>query len=422
MEQLVQAFLETFRGLGAHGKPQPHEHTTLAGIVVKFDDTYVLDETRLGGSYVFVAMATGTRCIPAASRCPKGSTVHDGHAEVLARRVFNRWLLEEIENCRNGERSLIFLKDGDKPLCLRDGVSFELLISALPCGDASIVEQEGRKRDRTGAKIVPQDGSARLPEAGDVESHDCSQTRGVVRRKPGKGSPTSSVSCSDKILKWNMLGFQGCFMLPFIQEPLYFSQIIALTSDEGGAVGNVDTAASTSMQRALWERACNLKEYLEGSLFVRQTSPRFAAIPVNVAVLEEHGLIASSTRKVSPGISAMWWAKASKDWKPKRLDYISYIPKGDKNYCEVIIGKTGVKMGFQKPTTDPFVCRKACSRISRASMRDLVQRLCASRDKALDSGIIPHQDLKLSVCPEYVQVWNKLRQPGSTLSNWIRKS
>eukprot|EP00889_Picochlorum_renovo_P003248 jgi/Picre1/30278/NNA_005642.t1 len=60
---MLMAFLETFRGLGTRGKPQPAEHTTLAGVVVKFDDMYALDETLLGGSYVFVAMATGTRCI-----------------------------------------------------------------------------------------------------------------------------------------------------------------------------------------------------------------------------------------------------------------------------------------------------------------------------------------------------------------------
>lgn len=420
MEQLVQGFLDTYRGLGKRGKPMAHEHTTLAGVVVKFNETYSLDETLLGNSCVFVAMATGTRCIPASCRCPEGSTVHDGHAEVLARRVCNRWLLEEMENCMNGEKSLVLMKDGDMPFCLREGVSFELMISSLPCGDASIVEQEGRKRDRTGAKIVPQDGSARLPEAGDVESHNCAQARGVVRRKPGKGPPTSSVSCSDKILKWNILGFQGCLMLPLIQEPLYFSKIIALTSEEYEAEGNVDIAASTSMQRALWERACSLKEYTEDSSFVRQTSPSFIAIPVSRNILEEHGLLSSDTRRVSPGISATWWARPSKEWRPKQLEYTSHIPKGDKNYCEIIVGKTGVKMGFQKPETP--VCSRACSRISRAAMRDVRQRIFTSKDQAIDFRTMSYEKLKASVSPEYVQVWNKLRQPGSTLSNWIRKS
>lgn len=68
---------------------------------------------------------------------------------------------------------------------------------------------------------------------------------GSVRTKPGRGDPTLSVSCSDKILRWNCVGIQGA-LLSLLLDRIYLSSII---------VGNDDSLYSEeALKRAVIER------------------------------------------------------------------------------------------------------------------------------------------------------------------------
>ena len=64
----------------------------------------------------------------------------------------------------------------------------------------------------------------------------------------GRGDPTMSLSCSDKMLKWNLVGLQGSVLAAVFSGPIRWSSVVV-----GG-----DQFDEAAVRRAVFERTGNL--------------------------------------------------------------------------------------------------------------------------------------------------------------------
>ncbi|XP_035751953.1 double-stranded RNA-specific adenosine deaminase, partial [Egretta garzetta] len=188
------------------------------------------------GLGVVVSIGTGNRCVKGEELSLKGETVNDCHAEIISRRGFVRFLYSELmkydpSNPSSAEDS-IFEPAGGKRLKIKSGVTFHLYVSTAPCGDgalfdkscsdqASVVGQaqhqplfENPKQGKLRTKV--ENGEGTIP----VESSDIVPTWDGIQH----GERLRTMSCSDKILRWNVLGLQGALLSHFL-EPVYLSSV-----------------------------------------------------------------------------------------------------------------------------------------------------------------------------------------------------
>ncbi|XP_069081800.1 double-stranded RNA-specific editase 1 isoform X1 [Pleurodeles waltl] len=178
-----------------------------------------------------ICVSTGTKCINGEYMSDRGLALNDCHAEIVARRSLLRFLYTELEIflCSKEERQKsIFTKSERGGFRLKDTVQFHLYISTSPCGDARIFSPHEAAQEDLGDRHPNRKARGQLRtkiESGEgtipVRSSNTIQTwDGVLQ-----GERLLTMSCSDKIARWNVVGIQGSLFSHFV-EPIYFSSII----------------------------------------------------------------------------------------------------------------------------------------------------------------------------------------------------
>lgn len=205
-------------------KPQSERaRKVVAGIVMmrgSSGDGVVSGE--VGGEVV--ALGTGTKCISGDSISEAGLAVNDCHAEVITRRSFIRFLYSQLTICSKGqEDNSIFEKEVTGKYRLKAGISFHLYISTAPCGDARVFspaddgtpDAHPHRQSRGVVRVKIEAGEGTVPAENQIQTWD-----GILA-----GERLFTMSCSDKLASWNVMGLQGALLSLYI-EPIYLKSII----------------------------------------------------------------------------------------------------------------------------------------------------------------------------------------------------
>uniref|UniRef100_A0A3P9LG05 Adenosine deaminase RNA specific B2 (inactive) n=1 Tax=Oryzias latipes TaxID=8090 RepID=A0A3P9LG05_ORYLA len=210
----------------SHGRPK-----VLAGVVMSrgFD----ISSARV------VSLATGTKCLDLEDESDNGRILRDCHAEVISRRALVRFLYAQLELllCMPdaGKEQSIFVRNTDNTFRLQEGILFHMYVSSSPCGDARLncpyettaacETAMNTRRFRFHLRVKASGGEGTLP----VSARRSSQTRDFVL--PGKDLLT--MSCTDKLAKWCIVGMQGA-LLSHLVEPIYLHSLTVGTLSHTG--------------------------------------------------------------------------------------------------------------------------------------------------------------------------------------------
>ncbi|XP_028360834.1 double-stranded RNA-specific editase 1 isoform X1 [Phyllostomus discolor] len=201
-----------------------------------------------------ICVSTGTKCINGEYMSDRGLALNDCHAEIISRRSLLRFLYTQLElylNNKDDQKKSIFQKSERGGFKLKDSVQFHLYISTSPCGDARIfsphepileepADRHPNRKARGQLRTKIESGEGTIP----VRSNASIQTwDGVLQ-----GERLLTMSCSDKMARWNVVGIQGSLLSIFV-EPIYFSSIIL------GSLYHGD-----HLSRAMYQRISNIED------------------------------------------------------------------------------------------------------------------------------------------------------------------
>lgn len=310
--------------------------------------------------------------------------------------------------------------------------------------------------DATKILITTNNNDYILPQAHDVESYAVVQATGIVRRKPGRGEPTLSVSCSDKIAKWSLVGTQGALLSSIIATPLFFSSLVVGAPD----VSSLDTSQTDGKieENVVHSKRTRVVEMTENALkrafqdrlqsLLSPPAPMLEthAVALDAFEVDKVGLLAGEVRRVPCGASITWRAAPSAQWrlKPAKQHWsgggsdssktsimpVMLITEG---YSEAITGLFGCKAGAARRGADPVPPAQQSALCRAALFKRFIEISTALNRTTLGDTLTTKHSItyaeaknEAGTASGYKARWNEITAPApssshSPLEGWIQK-
>ncbi|CRL04288.1 CLUMA_CG017386, isoform A [Clunio marinus] len=365
-----------------------NEWTIYSAIVMESDDRKL----------EVVSCGTGTKCIGSMMLSEFGDILNDSHAEVICRRAFIRYLLFQIRASKASDRQSIFQFDEKTMKFKLMNVKFHMFTTSSPCGDASIYstndnqsENEEPEAKKVKMSELPNGFTgAKLLFYEDVEDV-MAQTEGKIRIKPGKGDRTMSLSCSDKIARWNMMGIQGC-LLSSIVDPIYLNSVI---------LADGTSFNQTAMERALYRRFSDADKFLNHPFKLHRPTILVANNKLKFPFCR------NDTDRVNPSANSIIYSRIDESERP------------------IEVGVSGKRQGVTKKQMQT---RKAHLKISKIEIfteyLNILNEFPELKSHLYSSLInlddLCYKDVKTSTTNDYNLQWRRLKE--NFLPNWTTKN
>ncbi|UJR36349.1 hypothetical protein I4U23_029076 [Adineta vaga] len=237
-DRIASCIQEKFNQL-THNDVRLQRRKVLAGVVVTRN--FNLDTIEV------ICITTGTKCISGDRLTLNGQSLNDCHAEIVSRRCLIRYCYQQLQSLiedNNFDSIFERIPDTDQ-FRLKTSVAFHLYISTSPCGDGRLFAPQESNSEQPLSSSTTTNSDSNNKQTG----HSLRKSRGLLRTKIEAGEGTIPVmaktlyqsmqtwdgilggerlltmSCSDKLCRWNFIGLQGA-LLSILIEPIYYTSII----------------------------------------------------------------------------------------------------------------------------------------------------------------------------------------------------